>query len=149
MAQMVIEQAIETGSAGTTGIVSLLKAVTWISANIANVIGYGNGPATKDMPLIVVNANPARKIEPNYNYWECPVEIVCMTRPSVDDNRSKLNRMYAEVMGWANGVTTATLATATGLTVDGKVMAAGTDEVSPQAEFQAKTVLFNLYVTKS
>lgn len=141
MAQITIESALQSG------LVTLLSAVTWPAAN-ATVIGYGDGEGRPKDPAMIVHAKPARRLEPNANYWECQVLVVCLTKPEADDNRVTVTRAYEEALGWVKGLTAASLTAATGLTVDGVIMTeAGEDSVTE--DDQMKTVPFTVFITKA
>ena len=66
-----------------------------------------------------MNCNPFRRLEPNADYYESEVDLICFTYIQDDKARSSLRSLQSEIFDFARTLLPATLATETGLTVDG------------------------------
>jgi len=113
------------------GIISLLKARTYISTNTIPVISSLDQVTEKDELF-------ASTIDCN---------IVAASRSKADPDADKLHPLTYECQALANTLTAASLATATGLTIDGIVPMQGADSETPNNMFLLFSAKVKVHLT--
>jgi len=129
------------------GIISLLKARTYISTNTIPVISSLDQVTEKDEIFASIHAEPHDRIAPNYNFYSIDCNIVAASRSKADPDADKLHPLTYECQALANTLTAASLATATGLTIDGIVPMQGADSETPNNMFLLFSAKVKVHLT--
>ena len=70
-------------------------------------------------PCAVVSAEPRERIAPNFNFYRIAVNVSVMSHMQDDAAGTAADNAYASTVAYLQGVSAATLASASGLTVGG------------------------------
>ena len=128
------------------GFVSLIEGIQYIIDNTINVINFEDNSKKVNPPAVVVSCNPVRRLEPNYNYYECETDLICFTYIQDDKSRTTLRALQSEIFDFARTLLPATIGTASLLTVDGLVMDDG-GEQERDDQYNFITVKIKAYLT--
>lgn len=104
------------------GFVSLISGIQYIIDNNINVRNFEDNSVDVNPPCVIANCNLFRRLEPNADYYESEVDLICFTYIQDDPNRADLRALQGEIFDFARILSPATLSTETGLTVDGVIM---------------------------
>lgn len=127
------------------GYKSLLEAVAGLSS--VTIEQHEDNSKEIAPPLVSVHCEPLVRIAPNADYYMSNCEFTCMTYIQDDKSRSSLKTIYNEVFNYISSLTPATLATETGLTIDGLVMDEQGEEERDES-YQILSVKIKTYLTK-
>ena len=126
--------------------IALVQGIQYIIDNSVNVRNFEDNNTTVNPPAVIVNCNPFRRLEPNADYYESEVDFICFTYIQDDKARAQLRTLQGEIFDFARSLAPATLATQSGLTIDGLVMDdAGEQERDDHYNFL--TVKLKTYLT--
>ena len=102
--------------------ISLVDGIQYVIDNSVNIRNFSDNSKEVNPPAVIVNCNPFRRLEPNYNYYECETDFICFTYMKEDEDRAILRALQGEIFDFIRDLLPATLATESGLTIDGLVM---------------------------
>jgi hypothetical protein len=126
--------------------IALVQGIQYIIDNSINVRNFEDNNTTVNPPAVIVNCNSFRRLEPNADYYESEVDFICFTYIQDDKARAQLRALQGEIFDFARSLAPATLATQSGLTIDGLVMDdAGEQERDDHYNFL--TVKLKTYLT--
>ncbi|MCP4103870.1 MAG: hypothetical protein GY750_20995 [Lentisphaerae bacterium] len=129
------------------GYKTLIEGITYIVDNSITVEQFEDNEKKINPPLVSVHCRPLRRIAPNAPYFESESEFTCMTYIDDDKARTVLKAIYSAVFDYMVDLLPATLATETGLTIDGLVMDDAGDEERDE-NYQIFTIKLKTYLTK-
>ena len=129
------------------GYKALFESIQYVIDNSVTIEQYEDNSNEINPPLVSVDCMPLRRLAPNADYYESECNFICMTYIEDDKSRAILKALYGEIFDYVSGLAPATLATETGLTIDGLVM----DESGEQERderWQLLTIKLKTYLTK-
>ena len=113
---MSVEKTLEDGY------ISLIEQVQYVIDNSINIRNFEDQSEDANPPAVIVNCMLARRLEPNYNYYEIETDFICFTYVQDDRARTQLRTLQGEIFDFVRLLLPATLSLETGLTVDGIIM---------------------------
>jgi len=127
------------------GYKALLEAIPALSS--ITIEQYEDNAKEIEPPVISVHVMPLRRIAPNAPYYEAECDFTCMTYIQDDKDRAQLKAMYSAVFDYMITLETSTLATETGLIIDGLNMDESGEEERDE-NYQILSVKIKTYLTK-
>jgi hypothetical protein len=118
----------------------LLRALTYITANSVPVRNWDDEDDTRALPCVTVRVAPRERVSPSANFYRFPVDVVCYRHRGDDPNQAIQDSLCNEVADWAHSLTAA------GLSVDGIIWNAGTEDL--QDSVHSRGVSFDIFNTQ-
>ncbi|HCE46171.1 MAG TPA: hypothetical protein DET40_21715 [Lentisphaeria bacterium] len=145
---MNIEYALETG------IITELAKRTYFAQGGAgagtSIIHFmDNSIAERPMKYVVVHAQPAERIQPNYPYYKVSVSLVSLSHIPNDKSRASCRTLYQECLDFIQKFDKGAVSTASGLTIDGSVAQGGAESADFGENYQNQIANFDVYLTKT
>lgn len=98
-------------------------------------------------PLVSVHCGTLRRVAPNAPFYESECDFTCMTYIQDDKDRAILKGIYSAIFDYVSLLDKSTLATETGLSIDGLMMDDNGDEERDE-DYQILNVKIKTYLTK-
>ena len=123
---MILEEHVEEA---VKGVINANATIIRLVVHGLEVRDWRDNSASKTGRMVVVHAEPAERIAPNYNKWRIPVSAVAATHQADDKSRAVCEEAYKAVQtalaGTDKTALTAKLPAGATATIDGIVMRQG------------------------
>jgi len=125
---------------------TIIAANTYINANGVTVKESYDQSVDRGQKAAIINVDPARKLQPNYQLYESQCEIVAASYIDDDKNGGIAKMIHKNVAGEVAALTPAILnAQLSGLQVDGVVAMDESGEQGEGDDYRGKTIKFKIY----